>query len=131
MRSKLSLSFGDAQLVVAACMDAAKGYDSAVSIAVVDEAGSLLHFARMDGARAYTVDLASQKAKTSASVGVPTSVIEALYKDRPAPSNTPIAGRGGVPVQHDGQCVGAVGISGAKPDVDEIIAQRGISALSL
>jgi glc operon protein GlcG len=74
--------------------------------------------------------MASQKARTSASVGVPTSVIEAMFRDRPGPSREANVGRGGVPVQHGGQCAGAVGVSGAKPEVDEIIAQAGVAVLT-
>jgi uncharacterized protein GlcG (DUF336 family) len=130
MRPKFSLSFEDAQTVAAACLQAARQHEVEVSIAVVDESGVLLHFSRMDGARAYTVELASQKARTSASVGVPTSVIETMVRERPGQSRESNVGRGGVPVPYRGQCAGAVGISGAKPEIDEMIAQAGIAVLT-
>ncbi len=129
MRTKFSLSFEDARTVAAACLEAAREHDVEVSIALVDDAGVLLHFSRMDGARAYTVELASQKARTSASVGVPTSTIEAMYRE-PTPSRESNVSRGGVPVQYKGQCAGAVGVSGAKPEIDEMIAQAGIAVLT-
>jgi len=84
----------------------------------------------MDGARAYTVELASQKARTSASVSVPTSVIEAMSRAGAEHSRESNVGRGGVPVQYSGQCAGAVGVSGAKPEIDEMIAQAGIAVLT-
>jgi glc operon protein GlcG len=130
MRTKFSLPFEDAQTVATACLEAARHHEVEVSIAVVDDAGVLLHFSRMDGARAYTVEIASQKARTSASVGVPTSVIEAMYRERPAPSRESNVGRGGVPVPYQGQCAGAVGVSGATPEIDEIIAQAGVAVLT-
>jgi glc operon protein GlcG len=130
MRTKFSLSFEDAETVAAACLEAARQHDAAVSVALVDDAGVLLQFSRMDGARAYTVELASQKARTSANVGVPTGVIEAMHRERAAPSREPGAGRGGVPVRHAEQCAGAVGVSGASPELDEIIAQAGIAVLT-
>jgi uncharacterized protein GlcG (DUF336 family) len=130
MRTKFSLSFEDAQTIAAACLEAAQQHDVQVSVAVVDDAGVLLHFSHMDGARAYTVELASQKARTSANVGVPTGVIEAMYRERPGQSRESNVGRGGVPVQYKGQCAGAVGVSGAKPEVDEIIAQAGVAVLT-
>ena len=130
MRTKFSLSFEDAQTVVAACLEAARRHDVAVSVALVDDAGVLLQFSRMDGARAYTVELAAQKARTSASVTVPTSVIEAMQRERAVPSREPGAGRGGVPIHHEGQCAGAVGISGATPELDELIAEAGIAELT-
>jgi len=109
MRTKFSLSFEDARTVAAACLEAAREHDVEVSIALVDDAGVLLHFSRMDGARACTVELGSQKVRTSANVGVSTSVIEAMYRERPASSREPSAGRGGVPVP---------GASSAKPNCD-------------
>jgi uncharacterized protein GlcG (DUF336 family) len=130
MRARYSLSFEDARMVATACLEAARQHDAEVSVAVVDDAGVLLHFSRMDGARAYTVELASRKARSSASVGVPTSVIEAMALERPSSSRKPNAGRGGVPLLHEGHCAGAVGISGAKPEIDEIIAQAGIAVLA-
>jgi glc operon protein GlcG len=130
MHARFSLSFEDARMVATACLEAARQQDAQVSVAVVDDAGILLHFSRMDGARAYTVELASQKARSSASVGVPTSVIEAMVRERPSPSRESKVGRGGVPVLHKGQCAGAIGVSGAKPEIDEIIAQAGIAALA-
>jgi uncharacterized protein GlcG (DUF336 family) len=130
MRPKFSLSFEDARTVEAACLEAARQHDVAVSIAVADDSGALLCFVRMDGARGYTVELASRKARTSASVGVPTAIIEAMSRERPGHSRESNAGRGGVPVQYRGQCAGAVGISGAKPEIDEMIAQAGIAVLT-
>lgn len=130
MRSKFSLTFEEARTVAAACLRSAQQYAVDVSIAVVDESGALLCFSRMDGARAYTIELASQKARTSASVGVPTGVIEAMSHERPGQAREANIGRGGVPVQYQGQCAGAVGVSGAKPEVDEMIAQAGIAVLT-
>jgi glc operon protein GlcG len=130
MRSKFSLTFEEARTVTSACLQAARQHEVAVSVAVVDESGALLHFSRMDGARAYTVELASRKARTAASVGVPTGVIEAMSRERPGQAGEANVGHGGVPVQHQGQCAGAVGVSGAKPEIDESIARAGIAVLA-
>jgi glc operon protein GlcG len=128
MRPKFSLSFEDARTVATACLEAARQHDVEVSVAVVDDCGALLCFFRMDGARAYTVELASQKARTSASVGVPTGVIEAM--SRAGHSRELNASQGGVPVPYRGQCAGAVGVSGAKPEIDEMIAQAGVAVVT-
>jgi glc operon protein GlcG len=129
MRTKFSISFEEARTIAEACLRAARQHGVEVCIAVVDDAGGLLHLSRMDGARAFTVELAAQKARTSASVGVATGVIEMMYRERPAQSRESHAGRGGVPAQCNGQCAGAVGVSGAKPEIDEIIALAGIAVL--
>lgn len=124
MQTRFSLDFADAQAIAAACLESAARQGVAVSIAIVDGAGDLLQFSRMDGARAYTVDLATKKARTAAQVGVATAIIAAMS----GPGTDVKAG--GLPILHAGQCVGAVGISGAQTPVDEAIAAEGIAAVS-
>jgi glc operon protein GlcG len=129
MRMKPTLCFDDAQMLALACLEAARKCQASVCIAIVDEAGSLLHLIRMDGARGYAVELATRKARTAAGIGVSTEVIENLHGDKPMQSREFIALRGGVPILHDGACAGAVGVSGAKPEIDVLIASAGIAAL--
>jgi glc operon protein GlcG len=129
MRMKPTLSLDDAETLAVACLDAARKCEASVCVAVVDEAGSLLNLVRMDGARGYTVELATRKARTAASIGVSTEVIEHLHGDKPMQSRDFIALRGGVPILHDGACAGAVGVSGAKPEIDVLVASAGIAAL--
>lgn len=116
MRSKISLALEDATAILHGA--AAVAHPRQVSIAIVDEAGELLSFMRMDGARSHTIELAIKKAKVSAQVGVPSAVIHA-------------AGRaditaGGLPIMADGQCAGAIGVSGATVEDDVRIATAGI-----
>lgn len=84
MRMKPSLSYDDARTIATGCLDAAAQHGVAVCIVVVDDAGALICAHRMDGARQYTIDLASQKARTAASIGVPTRALEALNRTRQA-----------------------------------------------
>jgi glc operon protein GlcG len=99
-----------------------------VSIAVVDEAGSLVAFHRMAGAPRFSADFAIAKARTSAAFSVPTSNLEELYKDRPAFAHSFVAqgsyflGRGGMPIFSDGSLVGAIGVSGATAHGEEALA---------
>ena len=94
-RPRFCLSFADARTVAAACLETARQHQVGVSIAVVDDAGALLCFSRMDGARACTVELACQKARTSASVDVPTGVVEAMARERQGQFRESNAGRDG------------------------------------
>jgi glc operon protein GlcG len=119
----------EARLLAAACLAAARERDVAISIAVVDEAGGLLHFLRMDGARSFTADVAAQKARTAASLGVSTAALESLYQDRALSSGSFVATRGGAPFMHEGTCAGAVGIAGAQPEIDALIADQGLAAM--
>jgi glc operon protein GlcG len=83
----------------------------------------------MDGAREFTVDVAIRKARTAAAIGVSTAILEAAHKERFANSRKFIALRGGSPVLHQGKSIGAVGVSGAPPEVDEIIVSRGLEGM--
>jgi glc operon protein GlcG len=115
-----TLTLAEAKAAVRAGVAEAEARNAKVSVAVVDAAGGLLAFARMDGARGHTVDLALQKARAAASVGVATALIAKAKPDATSP--------GGVPVLSEGECAGAVGVSGAAPDIDEAIAEAGCAA---
>ena len=123
MRTKLSLTLEDAQPMMAAALRAAETMGRAVSVAIVDDAGDLLAFARLTGARGYTIDLATRKARAAASVGAPTVIIAARSAEY-------TAGQGGLPVMMEGACAGAIGVSGALPEEDDEIGAAGIAALS-
>lgn len=128
MISRFSLDQTEADRVLAACREAAARHGVAVSIAVVDDAGLLLSFGRMDGARGYTVELAGRKARVAASVGVSTSVITEMSRQSPGPASEAAVGAGGVPILHRQICVGAIGVSGARPEIDDAIATAGAAA---
>ena len=129
MRLKPSLTFLDAQALSVACLRAATERSVAVSVAVADEAGNLLHFARMDGARSYTVGLASAKSRVAATVGVTTQAIAEMHRRSATTPSADFPGIGGVPILLDGQCAGAVGISGSSPEIDEAIGSEAIQKL--
>src|SRR5438128_3464497 len=80
MRTRSTLELQDAELVIEACVAAAREARASLSIAVVDDAGLLLGFKRMD-AKGHTVDLAVRKARTAAALGLSTAVLEAMAKD--------------------------------------------------
>jgi uncharacterized protein GlcG (DUF336 family) len=129
MRNIFSLSFDDARAMADACLAAASHRQVAVSIAIADSSGTLIHFCRMDGARLHTVDLASAKARISAQVGIATAMIEQSYRQRSTMPPPGFPGAGGIPVMHLGACAGALGISGASSEIDLEIAQAGLAAL--
>lgn len=124
-----TLTADDAGRMLQASHAAARDADVAVAIAIVDASGALLALSRMDGARGYTADLATRKARTSAAIGVGTAVLAALYKDKAPPAEM-MTMPGGVPVLSDRQTAGAIGVSGAATEVDEAIAAAGLAALT-
>jgi glc operon protein GlcG len=123
-----------AAMLVSATVDLAIADGVGVSVAVVDEAGSLVAFQRMQGAPRFSADFAVAKARTSAAFSVPTSNLEELYKDRPAFAHSFVAqgnyflGRGGIPIFVDGTLVGAIGVSGATAHGEEALAINVIEA---
>ena len=131
MRNKPCLAAADAQKIVAACkMEAGKNKWN-VSIAVVDEGGYLLHLERLDGAQGQSAAIATLKAQTAAAARTPTKVLEDVVKERPATAAFPgrLAVQGGVPIMHQGECVGGIGVSGVKSHEDEQVAKAGLAAI--
>ncbi|MBL8771577.1 MAG: heme-binding protein [Phenylobacterium sp.] len=105
-------------------------------IAVVDESGVLKAFSRMDGAPLLSVELATDKAYTSAAYGIPTHGWHEFIKNDPPLLHgiikTPrlIVFGGGYPIEIDGAVVGGVGVSGGHYEQDMEVAKAGLAALS-
>lgn len=123
-----------AAALVTAAVTEAQSRAVTISVAVVDDAGSLVAFHRMTPAPRFSADFAIAKARTSAAFSVPTSNLEELYKDRPAFAHSFVAqgsyflGRGGIPIFQNGERVGAIGVSGADAHGEEDIAAHVINA---
>jgi uncharacterized protein GlcG (DUF336 family) len=131
MRSKQCLTSSDVKKILAACEAEAAKNKWAVAISVVDEGGFLLGFQRMDGAPTISGEVSMGKARTSAMTKRPSKFFEDRVKERPAFVNFPagILIQGGVPLMHQDECVGAVGVSGVQSHEDEQIAHAGANAL--
>lgn len=102
------------------------------AIAIVDAAGELILFHRLDGVQPVSLDIAVQKARTAARFRRPTKALEeALQGGRTAllALNGVLPLEGGVPIVVDGQVIGAMGVSGVTSQQDAQIAHAGISAL--
>src|SRR6476660_9110649 len=116
----VALNQAGAQTVLQAAKDSAQQRNAPSAIAVVDPAGDLLAFRRMDGVRPASADLAIQKARTAARLQRPTAEIENnINRGRTAFVSAGImALRGGTPVRLDGEVVGAVGVAGMSREND-------------
>ena len=123
-----TLSLEAANKIIAGAIAEAKANNWLVDIAVVDEAGHLLSFQRMDGALIGSIEVAIGKARTAALFRRSTKVLEEAAKSRPAIVTLPngVLLQGGVPVVVNGQSVGAVGVSGVTSQQDEQIAEAGV-----
>ena len=128
----MALDQDGAQTVLQAAKERAQQSNAPSAIAVVDPAGDLLAFQRMDGVRPASADLAIEKARTAARLQRPTEEIEEnINRGRTAFFTAGIAAlRGGVPIRVNGNVVGAVGVAGLSKDTDTGIANAAAAALT-
>jgi glc operon protein GlcG len=132
VRTKVCLTLEDAAKIIAACKAEASKNKWNVSIAVVDDGGFLVQLERLDGAVVQSAMVATYKAQTAAATRTPTKTLEDIVKERPATVAFPgrVAVQGGLPIVYQGECVGGVGVSGAKSHEDEQVAAAGLRALA-
>lgn len=131
MKTKIVLESKDARIILDACRLEAERLGLAMSIAIVDDGAYPLCFERMDGAGLGTVNVALAKARTAASMRASTKNLADRVRSEPELLRLEdyIPLQGGLPIIVDGQCVGGVGLSGAKAEDDEQVAAAGIAAL--
>ena len=135
MKTKAVLDQSDIKSIAVAAEAEALQNNWAVTIAIVDDGGHLLHLNRLDGAAPLSSHIAPAKANTAAMGrresksyedvinGGRTSFLSAPYVHGML--------EGGLPIMKDGQCIGAVGVSGVKSSEDAQIARAGIAAIGL
>lgn len=128
---KKVLSFAAARKMSAAAQEAAKARKVDVVIVVVDDGGHIILLERMDGAQVASVNVGIGKARTSAIYRRPSKVFEDQIRNGRVAAlaladATPL--QGGVPVLLDGKVIGAIGVSGDSPQIDEDIAIEGARA---
>ncbi len=135
MKSRAFLEFADVQAIAAAALAEAQKNSWAVTIAIVDDGGHLLHLQRLDGAAPLSSHIAPAKANTAAMGRRESKAYEDMINGgRASFLSAPFVHgmlEGGVPIMKDGQCLGAVGVSGVKSTEDAQIARAGIAAIGL
>lgn len=129
------LTLDEATSLCTAARAAASDMGVAMSFAVMDAAGHLMCFSRMDDAPWVSADVAQGKAWTAAAYGMPS----AMQKDKMAPMpnfagaiTTMTHGRftpqtGAVPIYRDGTLLGALGASGGTGEQDEAVCSTAVS----
>jgi glc operon protein GlcG len=135
MKSKAVLEFTDVQAMAAAAAAEAVKNKWAVAIAIVDDGGHLLHLQRLDGTAPISAHIAPAKANTAALGQRESKVYEDMINGGrvsflSAPDLKGLL-EGGVPIMKDGQCLGAIGVSGVKSNEDAQVARAGIAAIGL
>ena len=133
MKTKLYLEAADVKVMAAAAEAEAVQHGWAVTIAIVDDGGHLLHLQRLDGAAPVSAHIGAAKARSAAlgrrdTKGYEDMINQGRYAFLSAPEMDGLL-EGGVPILKDGQCLGAVGVSGVKPGEDAQVARAGVAAL--
>lgn len=131
------LSLDLARIGLDAVLDCARQLQLQVSIAVVDGGGHLLAFARTEGTPWHSIQLATEKARTSASFGLPSSTLgdmidNACERIRMNLLLRPeiVAMGGAFPIRVGKRLIGALGVSGASEEEDVICALAGCEAIA-
>lgn len=112
-----------------------------VNIAVVDDGGHLLTFARMEGARPASIYTSITKAtaaatKRGATGPLPNADAMDTHLSLAVERAAEVSGgkfttlKGGVPIVIEGQVIGAIGVGGAKGEEDAEVASAGVEALA-
>ena len=128
-----TLTLEAARLILAAAEAEAVRNKWPVVIAVVDDGGHAIVLSRQDGTQWSSVETAVEKARAAIAWKRPTRLLEEMVNNGRTAFVTIANGmgilQGGVPVEVEGQMVGAVGVSGVKASDDELVALAGVNAL--
>lgn len=129
--SKQQLTYAAAAIAIDAAITKSREIAAPECIAIVDAGGSLLAFARVDGAAVLACDPAIAKAATSASIGAPTGAIPFEFG-----ANLAFASHGGItnlggglPIVFRGELMGAIGVGSGTPEQDVAVAKAGRDAI--
>jgi len=139
-RHQIKLNLRGAETLVKAAQAKATEMKLAMNIAVVDDGGHLIAFARMDNARPASAQTALTKAVSAAtfrqaSGPLPANSEPNLILSLGIPAAAAASGgkittlKGGLPITVDGQVIGAVGVGGGSGEQDAEVGQAGIDAL--
>lgn len=139
-RDRVQLNLAGAEKVLESAMKKAGALGLKCNIAIVDDGGHLIAFARMDGARPASAATAITKAISAATFrqetgpmpakGEPDLLLSLSLQNAAAASGGKITTlKGGVPIVVDGQVIGAIGVGGGTGEQDVAVARAGIQTL--
>jgi uncharacterized protein GlcG (DUF336 family) len=131
----MPLSLAEAQRTISGSHAKADSLGIRVTVAVVDEGGLLIALGRMDGAPPLSPQVAEAKAVGAAMLYRDGAGLAELAKDRPGFFSVAdrlvrvpiVPGLGSVLIKRNSQVLGAVGVSGGRPEQDLECAEAGLS----
>jgi uncharacterized protein GlcG (DUF336 family) len=129
-----SISLDAAKRVAALAVAEAAKNNWKMAIAVVDVAGDLVYFEKMDGTQVASVNIAQDKARSSVRFKRPTKAMQDVLAAGGAgvrflALQGAIPVEGGLPLIMDGKIVGAIGASGGTSDQDGLSAKAGADSV--
>jgi len=127
------ISLEKAQAAVQAAVAEANKRGWQLNVAVVDSGGSLVTFARMDGAQLASIAISEHKARAAVKYRRPTRIFEDAVQKGIVYLTTlddVITSRGGIPLIEDGKIIGAVGCSGGTGSQDEVVCTAGAATIN-
>ena len=119
--------------LVSAAEAEARKHNWPVAVTVVDNAGFLVAFHRLDNTQLGSVEISQEKAKTAALFRRPSK----YFEDQLAQGGSGLRAlrtgvmpvEGGLPIIQDGKVIGGIGVSGVKATEDGQVAKVGLTAL--
>ena len=124
-----------ARKALAAAIADARRQNLPMAVAIVDTAGQLVAFERMDNTQTASIAVAQDKALSAAMYRRPTKVFQDLVAGggiglRVLSLRGANAVEGGLPLAVDGKIIGAIGVSGGSSEQDGVVAKAGIDGLA-
>jgi uncharacterized protein GlcG (DUF336 family) len=130
----MSVSLEDAKKVAAPALAEARKNNWLMAVAVVDTAGNLIYFEKMDGTQLASVNISQEKARSAVQFKRPTKALEEALavggdglRILGLPGAVPV--EGGIPLVVGGKIVGAIGVSGGTSPQDGQCAAAGAALL--
>ena len=133
LATRKALTLSITKKIAASAEAFAREHQWSVVIAVVDDGGHLIYLQRLDGVQTGSVEVAIRKARSAAAFKRPSKAFsDAVESGRNAllglPGAVPLDG--GVPIQVNGEFLGAIGVSGVTGEQDGMIATAGAQSLA-
>jgi len=129
-----AINLESARKVATAAIAEARKNQWNMAIAIVDPAGELVYFEKLDGTQAASINIAIDKARSSARFKRPTKALQDVLATggaglRMLALDGAVPVEGGVPILMDAKIVGAIGVSGGTSQQDNEVATAAAAAV--
>jgi glc operon protein GlcG len=135
MQQTINLGHAEAMKIIETLRQELDKENKGAAVAVVDAHGELVAFLKTDGCRLSSINIAINKAFTSARERQESKAVGDSSREQPFPMTNYgdlryTAWGGGVPIFHNGEVIGAIGVSGLPEAEDMVLARMGAALIS-